>query len=51
MKKKKRSNKEIKDTRRLKLIDKLAEYDFRISEGANPRIQLEALLASFSVIE
>ncbi len=45
------SDKNIADKKRLLLIDKLAEYDFRISEGANPRIQLEALLASFSAIE
>jgi len=29
------------------VIEKIAETDFRIREGANPRIQLEALLAQF----
>jgi len=29
------------------LIESIAESDFRIREGANPRIQLEALLAKF----
>ena len=29
------------------LIGALAETDFRIREGANPRIQLEALLTKF----
>jgi len=31
----------------IKLIEAIGEYDFRIREGANPRIQLEALLAKF----
>ena len=31
----------------LELIDSIANTDFRIREGANPRIQLEALLAKF----
>ena len=29
------------------LIEAIAECDFRIREGANPRIQLEALLTKF----
>ncbi|MFH1224483.1 MAG: replication factor C small subunit [Candidatus Diapherotrites archaeon] len=29
------------------LIDKIGEYNFRITEGANDRIQLEALVAQF----
>ena len=29
------------------LIEAIAECDFRIREGANPRIQLEALLTQF----
>ncbi|MGZ7067559.1 MAG: replication factor C small subunit, partial [Methanobacterium sp.] len=29
------------------LIQSIGEYDFRIREGANPRIQLEALLTKF----
>ena len=31
----------------MNLIGAIAETDFRIREGANPRIQLEALLAKF----
>ncbi|MCS7109640.1 MAG: replication factor C small subunit [Candidatus Micrarchaeota archaeon] len=30
---------------KVKLIDRVGEFDFRITEGANERIQLEALLA------
>jgi replication factor C small subunit len=37
----------ITDNRRMKLIEAVAEYSFRISEGANERVQLEALLAKF----
>ncbi|MBM4240148.1 MAG: replication factor C small subunit [Euryarchaeota archaeon] len=31
----------------IKLIESIGEYDYRIREGANPRIQLEALLTKF----
>ena len=31
----------------INLVEYIAETDFRIREGANPRIQLEALLAKF----
>lgn len=31
----------------VKLVGNIGEYDFRIREGANPRIQLEALLTKF----
>ncbi|MBV1767629.1 MAG: replication factor C small subunit, partial [Methanobacterium sp.] len=31
----------------LEIIEAIAETDFRIREGANPRIQLEALLTRF----
>lgn len=37
----------IEGERYIKLIEAVGEYDFRIREGANPRIQLEALLARF----
>ena len=33
----------------VRLIDRIGEIDFRISEGANERIQLEALLAYFAL--
>ena len=38
--------KEIPDKKRIKLIEAIAEYSFRIAEGANERIQIEALLAT-----
>ena len=31
------------------MIDRIGEADYRISEGANERIQLEALLAAISM--
>ena len=30
--------------------EKLAEADFRLSEGANSRIQIEAVVASFAIL-
>lgn len=33
----------------IKLIEKIGETDYRIREGSNPRIQLEALLAQFLI--
>jgi len=35
----------ISDDKKVKLVDRIGEYSFRISEGADERIQLEALLA------
>lgn len=35
---------------KVKLIDKVGEADFRLTEGANERIQLEAVLAHFALI-
>jgi replication factor C small subunit len=32
------------------LIDKIGEYDFRMVEGANERIQLEALIANIALL-
>jgi len=40
----------IKERDKVRLIDKTGETEFRMVEGANPRIQLESLLAQFSVI-
>jgi replication factor C small subunit len=37
----------ISDENKMKLVDKIGEYDFRISEGSSALIQLEALLAQF----
>ena len=38
------------DERSFFVLHKLAEYNFRMLEGASDRIQLEALLAQFSLI-
>src|SRR3989344_1023440 len=40
---------EIEDEKKLHLIEKVGEYEFRLTEGSNPRIQLEALLAQFGL--
>jgi len=40
---------EMKDADRVKMIDRIGEIDFRITEGANERIQLEALIAFFAI--
>jgi DNA polymerase III delta prime subunit len=34
---------------KIKLADVIGEYEFRISEGSNETIQLEALLAQFGL--
>ena len=39
--------KELSGKIKIELIDTIGEYNFRIVEGANERIQLEALLAQF----
>ena len=39
--------KEISSKTKVALVDIIGEYDFRMVEGANERIQLEALLAQF----
>jgi replication factor C small subunit len=41
---------EVTDTIKVKMIEKLAEADFRLSEGANARIQIEAVIANFAVL-
>jgi replication factor C small subunit len=40
---------DISNVDKVKLIDRIGEIDFRMTEGANERIQLEALLAYFVV--
>ncbi|MDI6859425.1 MAG: replication factor C small subunit [Methanocellales archaeon] len=37
----------ISEKTRVQLLDKIGEIDFRLTEGANERIQLEALIAHF----
>jgi replication factor C small subunit len=39
--------KDLPDKAKIELVDTIGEYDFRIVEGANERIQIEALLAQF----
>lgn len=41
-------NLSIPDSEKVKLVEYLAEIEFRIVEGASPRIQLEALLAKLA---
>ena len=41
---------EIPDSIKVQMIEKLAEADFRLSEGANARIQIEAVIANFAVL-
>jgi len=36
---------DVPDEQKVFLVDRVGEYDFRMTEGANERIQLEALLA------
>jgi replication factor C small subunit len=38
---------QLADKDKIELVDTIGEYDFRIVEGANERIQIEALLAQF----
>ncbi|NOZ77006.1 MAG: replication factor C small subunit [Euryarchaeota archaeon] len=40
---------EIPDRERVRLVDRIGEYEFRIMEGSNELIQLEALLAQFMI--
>ena len=40
---------DLDDEATVRLMDRVGEVDYRISEGANERVQLEALLASLSL--
>ena len=40
---------DISDIVKVQMIEKLAEADFRLSEGANSRIQIEAVVANFAI--
>lgn len=44
-------NMNIEEGLKLKLISSIGDYNFRIVEGANERIQLEAMLASLALLE
>ncbi|HEV8289898.1 MAG TPA: replication factor C small subunit [Candidatus Norongarragalinales archaeon] len=41
---------DVPDKKKVELVDKIGEYDFRIVEGASERIQLEALLAQIALL-
>jgi replication factor C small subunit len=43
-------NLEVPETVKVNLLEKLGETDFRLTEGGNERIQLEALLAHFVLV-
>ncbi len=40
---------DIPEKKKIELIDRIGEYNFRMVQGANERIQLEALLAQFAL--
>lgn len=40
----------IPEIQKIELLQKIGEYEFRITEGANEHIQLEALLAQFLLV-
>lgn len=41
---------QIKERDKVRLVDHIGEVEFRMVEGANPRIQLESLLAHFALV-
>ncbi|MDZ4256138.1 MAG: LAGLIDADG family homing endonuclease, partial [archaeon] len=41
---------ELDSQTKIRLVDRIGEYDFRLVEGANERIQLEALLAQMGLV-
>lgn len=40
----------VDDAKKLRIVEKIGEYEFRLTEGSNPLIQLEALLAQIALI-
>ncbi len=42
-------NLDIDDRQKLVIIEKVGEYEFRLTEGSNPQIQLESLLAQVAI--
>ncbi len=40
----------ISEKQKLQLLEKTGEYEFRLTEGSNPHVQLEAMLAQFALI-
>ncbi len=45
------SSMDIPEEKKVMLVDKIGEYNFRVVEGANERIQLEALLAQLMLLK
>jgi len=43
-------NLDVPERAKIELIDRVGEFDFRLREGANERIQLEAMLARFGLV-
>lgn len=41
---------DIDDRKKLAIIERVGEYEFRMTEGSNPQIQLEALLAQIALV-
>jgi len=41
---------DIDDRKKVQLIDRIGEYNFRLVQGADERIQLEAMLAQLMLI-
>jgi replication factor C small subunit len=41
---------QIPERDKIRLVDRIGEAEFRMVEGANPRIQLEALIAHFALV-
>lgn len=43
-------NLDIPEQKKIELVDRLGEHEFRLVEGSNEKIQLESLLAHFSLV-
>ncbi len=41
---------DVSDRQKLEMIERTGEYEFRLTEGSNPHVQLEALLAQLALI-
>ena len=41
---------DISDRQKLEMMERVGEYEFRMTEGSNPQVQLEALLAQVALI-
>ena len=44
-------NLDVEDKKKLRMISSIGECNFRIVEGANDKIQLEAMLANFALLK